>query len=109
MPLPRAIKRPPSVVAAPKKPVQGPLFDAEREPRAKPEEWRLDGPPVSVGTLPREVYQALCVLRMAGPCEAIVKHYDWDPMRIMRVIQRLATCGYVTMGDGGILSVRPEP
>jgi hypothetical protein len=98
-----------------KKPVQQPLFDANHEPRAKPEQWRLDGPPVSVGTLPREVYQALCVLRTTGPCDAkalgkaIVKYYDWDLMRITRVVTRLASCGYVTMGEGGILSVRPEP
>ena len=91
------------------------LFDANAEPRARPDEWRFDAPAPSIGTLPREIYQALCVLRAYGPCNAeklekhIVKYYDWDPMRIMRVIQRLASCGYVTMGDGGLLSVRPEP
>jgi hypothetical protein len=73
-----------AVSAPPKKPVQAPLFDASAEPRARPDEWRLDDPPPSVGTLPREIYQALCVLRATGPRDAralgqaIMKSYDWD-------------------------------
>lgn len=93
---------------------QQPLFDASAEPRAKPETWKLDAAPPSLGTLPREVYQAYCVLRAKGPCDAkklqreISRVYDWDMMRILRVVGKLANCGYVSTTSDGVMSVIEE-
>lgn len=110
-----AVRTGAAAASPPKKPIQEPLFDASTEPRVRADQWRFDDPPASIGTLPREVYQALCVLRAARPCtaqvlgKAIVRYYDWDLSRITRVVTRLASCGYVSMGDGGILSERLAP
>jgi hypothetical protein len=103
----------PATSAEPRKPVQQPLFDASAEPRASREEWRLDPPPPGIGTLPRDVYVAYCVLRQCGPVRAerlrkeIFRVKDWDVLRIERVVKRLACCGHVTTSTDGVMAARP--
>lgn len=111
MPLPRPLKRLPSVVATPKKPVQAPLF-------AKPFGERHSSPvaevPTGVGTLPPDVYVAWRALKALGPMAAfelerwLLRSRDWSQARIGRTVKAVATCGYVDMDKHGVMTAREE-
>lgn len=91
---------------------QPPLFKVGAESVAPKDAWRLDELPASLGTLPREVYQAYRVLATTGPCDrktllhAVHRAYWRDFDRIVRTIDKLANCGYVTTDANGIMTAK---
>jgi hypothetical protein len=109
-----ATKSKPASAKAPPVWKQPEMFAGKAEPLVPKDAWRLESPPVGLGTLAPDVYRAWRVLFVKGPLNSedlfaeLRIAYDWDVMRIPRVVQKLANCGYVTVGTGGLLTARTD-